>query len=70
MEHLPQLLNQPLPAEDLDLLQRSIECICGEGAIEVMSDAGDKILRRALILFYAGTTDESDLRQGLRRPVT
>lgn len=69
MARIPQLLNQPLPVEDLDPLQRSIECICEKRGVSPDSDEADEIVRRALIL-CAGITDESDLRQALRRPAT
>lgn len=68
MGRIDQLLDQKLSDENLDLLQRSIECICGERGVSPDSDAGHHIARRALILFYAGTVDESDLRQALRKP--
>lgn len=53
-----RVIDQP---DDLQLLG------CG---VDVESDAGEEIVQRALILFYAGISDESDLRQALRRPGT
>lgn len=64
---LSYLLDQSLSVESLDMLQRSIECICRERGIDIGSDEGADVAQRALNLFHLGTCDESDLRQAIRK---